>query len=313
MEIIEVGACQYDEVVKTPYHIFGTAVFNQLNANKVDEVYYLLFKEGKYRLGIIGGKKDDSFQSPFSAPYGGFVPVSVDIRIQYIQEALRLLINWSVCKGLNALKLTLPPAFYDNGFIAKQINCFWRGGFEFSGIELNYSCDMLKFGQSYTEEIWRNAKKNLRISIEAGLKLKHCLSIDEKELAYDIIARNRQYRGRPLHMTLTEVFNTIDLISADFFTVNSSYDTPIAAALVFHVTKDIVQVIYWGDLPGYSELKPMNYLSYKLFEFYKLNGKSYIDLGHSTENSIPNYGLCEFKESIGCEANPRYSFIRYLK
>jgi len=39
----------------------------------------------------------------------------------------------------------------------------------------------------------------------------------------------------------------------------------------------------------------------------------YIDIGPSTENSIPNYGLCEFKESIGCDISPKYTFYKYLK
>jgi hypothetical protein len=37
-------------------------------------------------------------------------------------------------------------------------------------------------------------------------------------------------------------------------------------------------------------------------------GMKFVDIGPSTENSIPNYGLCEFKESIGCTVVNKYSF-----
>ena len=97
-------------------------------------------------------------------------------------------------------------------------------------------------------------------------------------------------------MTWEQVYETAKIINADFFLVNDM-EKPIAAAIVFHVTHSIVQVIYWGDRVGYSEKKPMNFLAFKLFEYYKNVGIKIIDLGPSTLNSVPNHGLCEFKES----------------
>ena len=35
-------------------------------------------------------------------------------------------------------------------------------------------------------------------------------------------------------------------------------------------------------------------------------------IGPSTESSIPNYGLCEFKESIGCEINQKFTFSKEI-
>jgi hypothetical protein len=40
-------------------------LFNQLNEDKCEAVYYLLFKDSKYRLGLIGGVRDNVFTSPF--------------------------------------------------------------------------------------------------------------------------------------------------------------------------------------------------------------------------------------------------------
>ena len=52
----------------------------------------------------------------------------------------------------------------------------------------------------------------------------------------------------------------------------------------------------------------MNYLAYSLFDYYADNGLRILDIGPSTEDGIPNYGLCEFKESIGCSVTMKYSF-----
>jgi len=83
--------------------------------------------------------------------------------------------------------------------------------------------------------------------------------------------------------------------------------------MVFHVSSVVVQVVYWGDLPEYAHLKTMNFLSYKLFEYYTGTNIHVIDIGPSTENSIPNFGLCEFKESVGCEITNKLTFQYTIK
>jgi hypothetical protein len=54
MEILEVSPGEYAEVIDEPNHVFASAAFNNLNADKCDEMFYLLFRDGKYRLGLIG-------------------------------------------------------------------------------------------------------------------------------------------------------------------------------------------------------------------------------------------------------------------
>jgi lipid II:glycine glycyltransferase (peptidoglycan interpeptide bridge formation enzyme) len=113
-------------------------------------------------------------------------------------------------------------------------------------------------------------------------------------------------------MSWEQVKSTVRLIKADFFIVYSEKQLPLASAIVFQISKAVVQVIYWGDLQGYSELKPMNFISYKVFEYYKSSGKKVVDIGPSTEHSMPNYGLCEFKEGIGCRIDPKFTMIKKL-
>ena len=73
MEIVAVDQREYSRIITNPYHIFGSAGFNHVNEAKCDSVHYLLFKDSKYRLGIIGGIRNNVFLSPFSAPiYNNF-------------------------------------------------------------------------------------------------------------------------------------------------------------------------------------------------------------------------------------------------
>lgn len=310
MEIFEVSPEAFDSVIESPYHVFARASFNKLNASKAHKVYYLLFKKKKIRLGLIVGTHDKIIKTPFSAPFGGFTFLTEDVKLQYLEEAIALFEKWAAERQFESVSITLPPSFYHNSFISKQLNCLWRNDFVISQIDLNYAMYVEDFDDKYLSRIWYNARKNLRSSLEYGMRFHICSCDEEKELAYDIIRKNRERRGYPLRMTWQQVLDTSGLIKADFFIVYTKELLPVAAAIVFHINQEVVQVIYWGDLDGYQELRPMNFLSYKVFEYFKSSGIKVVDIGPSTEYSVPNYGLCEFKESIGCRIDPKYTFFK---
>lgn len=312
MEILEISTSAYAEILPQPFQIYSSAPFNNLKNQICNTLVYLLFKDSKYRLVLIAGIRNKELYSPCSAPFGGFSFLSPDIRLQVIDEAIALLKTWANEKNIESINITLPPTLYNESFIAKQSNCLYRAGYYISKIDLNYYFNLSDFDNNYVHHIWYNAVKNLKISQRVGLTFKKCEVDADKKLAYEIIRKNRDAKGYPLRMTWQQVYETIRIVPADFFIVNNDYQLPIASAIIFHVNEIIVQVIYWGDLPYYAKLKPMNFLSFKVFEYYKSSGKKAVDIGPSTENSIPNYGLCEFKESIGCNISQKLTFSKIL-
>ncbi|MBC7607788.1 MAG: hypothetical protein H7199_12655 [Burkholderiales bacterium] len=310
MEVVEVTADDYTEVFPKPYHFFNTATFNALNAYKCEEVFYLVFKDTKIRLGIIFGVRNNILNAPFSAPFGGFESSSDDLRLQQIDTALVALNHWAKTKNFDGIKIVPPSFFYNPNFLNKLDNCLVRAGFDKVNIELNYQFPTAKFDDNYQSIIWYNAKKNLKKAFKSDLIFEK-LATQNGQQAYEVIAQNRKERGFPLRMTWAQVEETATVILVDFFVVRKQSDA-IGAALIFHVADDVVQVVYWGDLPQFSEYKTMNFLSYELFQYYKKQGIKMVDIGPSTENTIPNYGLCEFKESIGCEINIKTEFFKKL-
>jgi hypothetical protein len=310
MTLEEVSSAQYQKVIPNAYHAFGSAAFNAFNKSKVESVHYLVFKDSKYRLGIIAGKDQQTLLSPFSAPYGGFTPVFGDIKIQSIEEAIELTTDWAKTRGINKFKLTLPPPIYFESYLAKVSNVLYRKNFTIDNLELNFHFDLSKFTPDYGQKIWRNARKNLNIALAGNFSFLRCTSAKEKEMAYGVIKRNREARGNPLRMQWEQVQATIEIIPADFFLVSTDDKQEAAAAIVFIVAPGIAQVIYWGDIPDFQHLKTMNFLSFKVFEHYKERNFRVVDIGYSTESSLPNYGLCEFKESLGCDIQPKHTFIK---
>ena len=310
MEVVEVNHIEYAEIFATSYHVYNSAAFNYLNSYKCDSVYYLFFKDSKIRLGIILGQRGSTLTSPFSAPFGGFVATSDDIKLSQIDDAIKALLLWANEKSIEGIRIVNPPDFYNVNFLSKIHNGLYRAGFTNDNVELNYQFLSEKLNENYQSSIWYNARKNLKRSLQFDLNFEKLLNENGKQ-AYDVIALNRQERGFPLRLTWEQVCETIAVITSDFFLVKKEGKS-IAAAIVFHVAKGVVQVIYWGDLPEYAEYKTMNFLSFNLFKYYKEQGISIVDIGPSTENSIPNYGLCEFKEGIGCDISLKTEFHKSL-
>lgn len=296
MDIIDISDKEYASIFPVPYHIFNTAAFNVLNCYKCNEVWYLLFKDTKIRFGLILGKNGDIVSSPFSAPFGGFSYLTNQLHQEHIDEALEALDDYLITKSIHSIRVTLPPLCYDHLFLPKLINSLSRNGYLISSVELDHVFQTIQCDQFYENILYRNARKNLQASLKQNLLFKKTTDLKS---AYDIIEINRNAKGFPLRMTFEQLESTTTIISCDVFVVEFE-QTSIASAIVYHVAPKIVLVVYWGDVPAYSSMRTMNFLSYKIFEYYKNEGIRLVDIGPSTQNGIPNFGLCEFKESIGC-------------
>ena len=287
-------------------HIFNTVAFAQLNSDKVERVHYLSFNDPKPCFGIVLGESNGMLRSPFSAPFGGFLENGTH-GLKRLEKAVDMLVDYAKERSLKLL-ITLPPLFYDETKISKWVSVMTRK-MQLSYINLNYHLDISRMPY-YRSVIDRSARTHLN----QALRQKYCLhklnsaNRDDVARVYNVIWCNHKERGFPLRMTFEQVWQTVsNVISADFFVLEHE-GADVAAAQIFHVADGIAQVVYWGDIRQYAKLRPMNYLAYSLLRYYYDQGVRVLDIGPSTENGMPNYGLCEFKENIGCSVTMKYSF-----
>jgi len=312
MEIREADHIEFGKVFDKPNHVFNHSSFNNLNKDKADLVNYLIFSnEGKPKLGITGGIKTEKFYSPFSAPFGGWC-YNEKPDIKDIEGAYDALESWCPQKGIKSIRIVPPPLFYDESSLSMFFSTAIRKNYTLEIVDLNFHFKLANFNSDYLENIAYNARKNYNVGERKHLIVEKVTDIGSIQLAYNIIAQNRQQRGYPLKMSLNNIEETIKIINADFFITYTSDRVAIASAMVFRVTDKIAQVVYWGHNIDYSSLKPINYLSYNLFEYYKEAKLEHLDIGPSTELGIPNYGLIEFKQSIGCSISSKLTFEKKL-
>lgn len=305
MEINELSAEEYGKTYPSEY-VYNGVAFCELNREKVERIRYLSIGDTKPRFGIILGERTDSLASPFSAPFGGFTQRDT-LRLDYMDEAARLVAEYA-CRIGKKLIITPPALVYDPTLLSKWTNIL-SSHLSTRWVDLNYHFDLSRM-DDYSCHMERNARKNLNRALRQDFSF---VKLDsgkrsDVERAYNIIRRNREERGFPLRMTLEQVWQTVSrVVSADFFVLEHD-GNDVAAAQVFRVSGDIAQVVYWGDIRDYSALRPMNMITYCVFKHYHDAGLRILDIGISTECGVPNFGLCEFKESIGCGVTPKYSF-----
>lgn len=277
--------------------------FCEFNKQKVNEVFYLLFlDEKKERFIIPFGEVEGCLLAPFSAPFCLPGEISKLTSAEYYIDAMKAIERYAREINIKKIRIVFPPFLYGERQISYWLNAAFLCGWRTAGVDLNYSFNLKKIKEvGYENVIAYNGKKNLRISHEKVDCLHYCQSEEDLKRAYQIIEVNRKSKGYPLKMSFEQVEWTRNFMKGEWFSVINSGDW-VAAAVVFPVMKYIAQVIYWGDILK-SDCRAVNFLAEQLVIYYADKGYKYLDIGPSTDKSIPNYGLISFKESIGCEAS----------
>ncbi len=307
MMAAELTEREYAGLFRSHDHCYNSAAFIALNAGKCERLRRFAFMDGaKPRFGITFGERQGRLSSPFSAPFGGFDFIR-NPSVSAFDEALELLRRIAEDSGMD-ISVTLPPAFYS----PRNLSLLTTMLANTRGIELtadyNYYFMSADF-RDYQSVLRDNGRKNLRKAMTHDFRFVPVSADDIAglERAYEVIRFNREQHGYPLRMTLDEVKKTVKIVPAEFF-ILSLDGADVAAAQVYFPAPGIAQVIYWGDVAGYSEARPMNMLARELFGY--LSPKvGIVDVGPSSVDGIPSIGLCDFKESVGCRVIPKYRFL----
>ena len=305
MQITETSAEEYGRLFVNLPHIYNSVEFSELNRHKAESLHYLLFKDTKVRFGIVLGERNGVLYSPFSAPFGGFT-ANRHQQFDVIDDAAKALSEYAKKTG-KRIVITLPPLFYDEWRLPCIANALSRVA-KSATFDVNYHFCLSDFA-NYDAVVKPNSKRNLHQAMKGELCFKAIGKNDIEGItrAFEVIRRHKAERGYPLRMSYEDVMDTIKIIPADFFLITYK-NIDIAAAQIFHSATDICQLIYWGYLRDFAHLRPMNFLAYNIFKYYSMQGVGILDLGPSTESGIPNFGLCSFKESIGCRSSLKLTF-----
>lgn len=290
-------------------HAYNTVAFAEHNAALATEIGYFALRDdnNKLRLGLIAGKRDGRWLSPYSAPFGGMTAAGGHQGIEYYREFTRLLREFVGERG-EELTVTLPPDFYAPGEVAKQAVALAEYG-SLLYTDLNFHRN-LQPGMEPRREFFKKTVYDIRSTDRHEVKAMSfgAGQTADVERAYRIIASNHAALGYPLKMSLSQVIATAPLTGSRF-TILSIDGRDAAAAMVNRSTSTVAQVIYWGDLLEMRAFHPMVKLAEIVMADCAAQGFTVLDIGPSSSLGVPSPGLCHFKESVGCVASVKPSFV----
>jgi len=275
-------------------HIFNKKEFIELNRHKCSEVHYLDFNG----ISIVLGEKGGELYSPFSAPFGGFSSLQKNPGLELMENACEKLYEWLKEKNKKC-HITLPPPIYNENFVSLSFYALQSRGFSIEYTDLNYSLNLSKTLQPNPDFC-----RNLRVALKKNMIFKKCEN--DSEIAYEIINENRKERGYPPHLSFEELQKTGKVCDIECFLLYLD-DIPIAGAIVYLTAPKIAQLILWGDRREYKKFRPMSLFAMRLAEHYKERDFLYFDLGPTSKNGIPNYGLSYFKHKMGCDITLKHT------
>jgi len=275
-------------------HAFNKKEFIELNRHKCSEVHYLDFNG----ISIVLGEKGGELYSPFSAPFGGFSSLQKNPSLELMENASEKLYEWLKEKNKKC-HITLPPSLYNENLVSLSFYALQSKGFSIEYTDLNYSLDLSKSLQPSP-----NFCRDLKVALKKDMLFKKCES--NSEIAYEIINANRKERGYPPHLSFEELQKTSNVCNIDCFLLYLD-DIPIAGAFVYLAAPKIALLVLWGDKREYKKFCPMSLFAMRLAEHYKERDFLYFDLGPTSKNGIPNYGLSYFKHKMGCDITLKHT------
>ncbi|MCW3804156.1 hypothetical protein [Plebeiibacterium marinum] len=303
--IIEIDERKFQNIFGIDPHPFISNKFLSLNRNKVEKIVWLVENIGKPEIGLVAGIKDDKLLSPFSAPFGGFHFKKENIYSTTVDHFILLLQEYVMSVGYKEFRVTLPPNIYHQTFNAKCTSSLLRANFQSLIPEITSWVDLQQFKGVYGQ---KNSREYYRQALRNELVFEYTETEDDKLEGYNLIKDNRAKFGRPIYMSLDDINQTSNLWPVDFFKVSTKEGNIVSFAILYRLNPQIVYAVFWGDNELGRSQRAMDFLLLNLWSHYHKLGYKYVDLGISTEDSIPNSGLLRFKETHEAVSSLRYKF-----
>lgn len=278
---------------------------------KATKVLSFIIEDKGFRVGISGGVLDKTFYSPFSSPYSGFALLGTNYSHQKMIVGLSELEKELISRDVNEIHITQCPEYINPIFNAFLHNALKNQGYQIAEMALNQHIDLNEFDELGLH-LKGSAKNKFNQFSKNSFVLNHSNDFEKLKVAYELIAKSRKIRNRPLKMSFEDMKFANEATPLETYCLFHEGNI-ISSCIGIQVNPKIFHVIYWGHDPEMENLFPMNALSHMLCGHLKKNSKlKYVDLGISTDVTEPDFGLLEFKESIGAKVSLRFSWTKKI-
>lgn len=281
--------------------------FNLVNihTNKIEAVFNLF---------IEGGTGYSPFRSSF-----GSIEFNRQLSLENLNAFIEEINKWAIKNKLKTMVVKSYPFCYAPQNSAMLTNCFLNNGYKIISADLNQHLIISDLRFKISDLFHLSEKRRLKKCEQAGFKF-HKVTFSGradtsntiKEM-YNFIKKARDRQRHPLTMnyeTLVEMFHNFPN-EYHIFTVRDK-EKIAALTVAIKINENILYNFYPADSHHYKNFSPTVMLVKGLYDHCVENGFKLLDLGISTENSKPNFGLINFKKNLGAESSLKLTFRKEI-
>jgi len=200
-------------------------------------------------------------------------------------------------QGAHNLEILPAPMAHDQVAFSNQFYLLNTRGYRMTHCDLNHSLAVNSL--SLPERMTYGNQKRLNKCRREGLTAEQ-LPLSALSIVYETLASNRASKGLSMSMTLLQLRTMADAFPDNMVLFGCRDGEALAAAaLCLRLSSSVMYVFYWGDRPGYASLSPVVAVADAIYSYCQAAGLSLLDIGISTKDSEPNYGLIQFKRGLG--------------
>ena len=265
------------------------------------------YKKGKlvgvFPAALIESGDQRQLVSHPGASVGSFV-VPEDLAFADALEMVEQLVDYSKRENLDGIKLTQPPTIYSKRLSHYIDFALQKNGFLYSKREISSILFLEKSIDENLSKFKSTHRTAVRKAEKSGVVVKET---DDFASFYEILKKNLSIRHdvKPTH-SLDELLHLKELFP-DKINLFGAYieEKMVAGVINFIATENVVLAFYISHNEDFQEVRPINLLFYKIFEWAIQKKYSVFDFGIFTVNEEPNLGLARFKENFGASGQFR--------
>jgi lipid II:glycine glycyltransferase (peptidoglycan interpeptide bridge formation enzyme) len=271
--------------------------------------FYVLQDNKKLVLaGIHFHIADRVASSPYRSPFGS-VEASQKIEPITLFKFLEFVNLSLIEKGLSRIIIKTPPVIYNNEIQTLVHTFLLNLKYHISNAETGA---VLLADKSFEKLSQHWEKRKVRHAKAKELTLRHHSGEDLK-LLYDFILACREKKGYSTSMTYEDLHKVVTMFPERFLLTSIHHEEKLVAASVsIKVNHQVLYHFYSDHLRPINDVNPTLFLIKELYEYAVQNNIAMVDLGTSSSNGLPNFGLLDFKLRVGATLTSKFTFEKRL-